>query len=254
MLTSRSLAALVGTLALVACGSDAVQSITTPATGADVKFFNFGINAPSVNFFANDTLKVTATSSTSGTESTTGTAFAGVGNGGFYSALPTGTYTFKGKNPANGDVISSTPATVDDGKAYSVYLSGFYNATTKSVESFMVEDPIPATIDPGFTYVRFVNASPNSSPLTLFAKSTTSAVETPVGGTVAYKTAGAFVTLPPGAYDLRGRATGAASDAVTRTAVSFNAGRVYTIAVFGDYTVTGTTAATRIRLDNTANR
>jgi hypothetical protein len=226
MLTSRSLATLVGTLALVACGSDAVQNIAAPATGANVKFFNFGINAPSVNFFANDTLKVTATSSTSGTESTTGTAFAGVGNGGFYSALPTGTYTFKGKNPANGDVISSTPATLADAKAYSVYLSGFYDATAKSVESFMVEDPIPATIDPSLTYVRFVNASPNSNPLTLYAKSTVTSVESPVGAAVAYKGAGAFVPLAPGAYDLSGRTTGSTSSAVTRTGVSFSAGRV----------------------------
>jgi hypothetical protein len=265
MLTSRSLATLVGTLALVACGSDAVQNIAAPATGADVKFFNFGLNAPSVNFFANDTLKVTATSSTSctpptdpkcattGLESTTGTAFTGVGNAGLYAALPPGTYTFKGKNPANGDVISSTPATLADAKRYSLYLSGFYDATAKSVESFIIEDPIPAPIDPALTYVRFVNASPNSSPLTLYAKSTTTAVEAPVGAAVAYKVAGAFIPLAPGVYDLSGRTTGSSANAVARTGVSFSAGRVYTVAVFGDYTVTSSTATNRIRLDNTAN-
>jgi hypothetical protein len=36
--------------------------------------------------------------------------------------------------------------------------------------------------------------------------------------------------------------------------VSFSAGHVYTVTVFGDFTVTTSTATNRIRLDNTANR
>jgi hypothetical protein len=257
MINLRSLAVLLCTVALSACGKEAVQTITAPATGADIKFFNFGMNAPGVNFYANDSLKVTAISSTTGLESTTGTVYSGVGNAGLYSALPPGAYTFKGKISAatdNGLAISTTASTLEDGKSYSLYLSGFYDATAKSVESFIVQDAIPTTIDPALAYVRFVNASPNSSPLVLYAKNTTTAVELPLGSAVTYKGAGAFITLPGGSYDLSGRTTGSTASAVTRTAVSFNGGRVYTVTVFGDYTVTSSTATNRIRLDNTANR
>ena len=90
MINFRSLAAPFCAVVLSACGKDAVQTIAAPATGADIKFFNFGVNAPGVNFYANDTLKVTATSSTTGQESTTGTAYSGVGNAGLYAALAPG--------------------------------------------------------------------------------------------------------------------------------------------------------------------
>jgi hypothetical protein len=272
MINSRSLVALLCAAVLSACGKDAVQTIGAPTTtGADIKFFNFGVSAPGVNFFANDTLKVTATSRTSctpptdptctttGLEDTTGTAYGAASSGGFYAALAPGAYTFKGKISATtnkGVAISSAATTLEDGKNYSLYLSGFYNTTAKSVESFIVEDPIPATIDYTFAYVRFVNASSNSSPLTLYAKSTVLGVviEVPVGAAVSYKGAGAFVQLPAGVWDLSGRVTGSTANAVARTGVSFNGGRVYTVSLLGDYTVTSTTAANRIRLDNTANR
>ena len=45
---------------------------------------------PGVNFYANDT-KMTAISSTSGSESTTGTAYGAVGNSGIYSGIAPGT-------------------------------------------------------------------------------------------------------------------------------------------------------------------
>jgi Ca2+/Na+ antiporter len=143
----RSLAILLGVVAMTACDKDAVQisSITAPATGARVKFFNFGVNAPQVNFFANTT-KVTAISSTTGTESTVGVAYGAVAAGGFYMALPTGAATFQGRISATVDnnlPISSVPATLEDGKSYSVYLSGFYNTATKQVENEYAEG-VPA--------------------------------------------------------------------------------------------------------------
>jgi hypothetical protein len=61
------------------------------------------------------------------------------------------------------------------------------------------------------------------------------------------------VAIPEGVYDLSTRVTGASTNAITRTAVTFLSGRVYTIASRGDMTVTSTTAATRPQLDNTAN-
>ena len=71
------------------------------------------------------------------------------------------------------------------------------------------------------TYVRFVNAISNASPMTLYAKNTTSGTETAIGAETAYKSAGAFVSIPGGTYDLSTRYTGTATNAIARTAVAF---------------------------------
>lgn len=256
-MTLRSLAALLTAAMLSACGSDAVQSITAPPAGAAVKFFNFGVSAPSVNFYANDA-KMTAVNSTSGTENTAGTAYGSAASGGFYTSLAPGQYTFTGRIPSTATAdadrsISTLSATVADGKYYSLYQSGIYNSTTKMTESFIVEDPLP-TADYSVAYVRFVNAISNAQPMTLYAKLSGTAIEGAVGGAVAYKGAGAFTAIPEGSYDLGTRYAGSSSNAIARTGVSFSAGRVYTVTARGDITVTSTTAATRPILDNTANR
>ena len=256
MTSFRSIAVLVGALALTACEKNAVQDITGPLSSARIKFFNFGVNAPAVNFYANDA-KMTAVTSATGAESTNGTVYGGVGSGGLYSAIEPGQYTFSGRIAATVDkdlAITTVPATIENGKAYSFYTSGLYNTTTKTVEGFVVEDQLGATTDPTVAYVRFVNAISNANPMTLYAKNTTTLAEVPVGGAVAYKSAGAFTALPNGVYDLSTRYNGVTTNAIARTAVSFVAGRVYTISARGDITVTSTTAATRPFLDNTLNR
>ena len=238
------------------CDKNAVQDITGPVAASRVRFFNFGVNAPSVNFYANTT-KLTATTSTTGTESVNGVAYGGVGANGFYSAIEPGQYTLAGKIAAATDkdlAISTAPATIVDGKFYSFYMSGFYDATAKTVEGFVVEDPFVAQIDYTVAYVRFVNAISNAAPMTLYAKNPTTLAETAIGGAVAYKSAGAFTAIPGGVYDLGTRFVGVATNAISRAAVSFSAGRVYTIGARGDITVVSTTAATRPILDNTANR
>jgi hypothetical protein len=255
-----SIAALLFASLLAACGDKEVQSLIGVPPQARVRFFNFGVNAPSVNFYANET-KVTATSSTTGTEATTGVSFGGVGAGGAYSSLAPGQYTFAGKIAATTDkdlAVSSIVATVEDGKYYSYYISGFYNSTAKTVDGFIVEDNFAVQQDSTVTTVRFVHAISNANPMTLYAKNTVTGVETAIGGEVAYKGAGAFVNLPSGAYDLSTRYTGASTNAITRTGVSFNGRKVYTITARGDITVapttTGCAAANRTCLDNTANR
>ena len=183
---SRSIAALLGIALLSACGDSAVQKITSSAPGSQIKFFNFGVCGttqttttscmPGVNFYANDT-KMTAISSTSGSESSTGTNYGGVGNNGIYSGIAPGQYTISGRISAAGtdkDVpVSNSPVTLEDGKSYTYYLSGFYNTTSKTVDSFIIEDALPA-VDLSATYVRFVNAIANANPMTLYAKNTTS--------------------------------------------------------------------------------
>ncbi|MFN2636490.1 MAG: DUF4397 domain-containing protein [Gemmatimonadaceae bacterium] len=238
-----------------ACGKDAVQTITAPAPPSAIKFFNFGVNAPGVNFYANDT-KMTAITSGTGTESTTGVVYGGVGSGGFYDGISPGQYTLSGRIAAATDkdlAISNLSAPIADGKYYSYYLSGFYNTTAKTVDNFIVEDVLPQA-DFSTAYVRFVNAISNANPMTLYAKNTVTLAEVPVGAEIAYKGAGAFTALPPGIYDLSTRYAGTTTNAIARTGVSFGAGKIYTIGARGDITVTSTTATNRPFLDNTANR
>jgi hypothetical protein len=249
-----ALAGLLSAALLTACEKNAVQDITAPPPASAVKFFNFGVNAPSVNFYASDT-KMTAIVSATGAESALGVAYGSAGAGGLYTGITPGAYTLSGKISATVDkdlAISTTAVTLENGKKYSYFLSGFYNTTTKTVEGFVVEDPIPA-IDYSVANVRFVNAISNSGPTVLSAKHTVTTTVTPVGPAVAYKTAGAFVALPPGVYDISARVSGAATDAVVRTALSFFGGRAYTITARGDITVVSTTAVTRPSLDFTSN-
>jgi hypothetical protein len=259
MKTIRSLAMLLGVVALAGCDKDAVQisSITAPVNGARVKFFNFGINAPQVNFYAGAN-KVTAISSTTTVESTTGVAYGAVAAGNSYMVIPPGQTSFSGRIAAAVDKdlpISTISRTLENGKAYSVYMSGFYNTTTKQVEGFAVEDQFPDSINYSSALIRFVNASPNSQPLQLSARSSAGTDEVAVGGPVAYAAAGAFVALPLGSYDLLARTAGATTPFVTRTLVTLLPGRVYTITVRGDATLPSTgTAVNRPFLDNSTNR
>lgn len=251
-----SIVVLLGAAVLASCGTNAVQNITGPLPSARVRFFNFGVNAPPVNFYAGSA-KMTAVSSTSGVESTNGVSYGGVGSSGFYSAITPGQYDLTGRIAATTDkdlTIAKVAAAIADGKLYSFYMSGFYDANAKTVDGFLVEDPVPAAFDYTQAYVRFVNAIGNANPLILYAKSTTTGTEVPLGVAVAYKNAGTFTALPGAVYDLSARYAGAVTNAITRTGVSFLAGHMYTVSSRGDITVTSTTAATRPFLDNTANR
>jgi hypothetical protein len=255
-----SLAALVLVGLLSACGKKEIRDISGPPPASSrIKFFNFGVNAPSVNFYANDT-KMTAVQSTTGTESTSGIAYGGVGAGGAYSAIDPGQYTLTGRIAAATDKdlpIATVTATIADGKYYSFYMSGFYNTTTKTVEGFIVEDDFAVPTDFTQATVRFVNAISNANPMTLYAKNTTTAAEVPIGAEVAYKGAGAFVNIPAGGYDLSTRYTGSSTNVVTRPSVSFAGGRVYTITARGDITVASSTTCgttNKTCLDNTLNR
>ena len=252
----RAIGALLCAAVLTSCDKNAVQDVTGPVAGARVKFFNFGVGAPGVNFYANST-KMTAITSASGAESTTGTVYGGVGSGGFYSAIVPGQYSLEGKIAATTDkdlAVAKVTATIADGKSYSFYMSGVYNTTAKTVEGFVVEDPFVAAIDYSVAYVRFVHAISNANPMTLYVKNTTTGTEVALGTAVAYKAAGEFKTVPNGVYDLSTRYAGAATNAISRTAVSFSAGKVYSVTARGDVTVTSSTAINRPLLDNTANR
>jgi|SRR6185436_5936776 len=258
-----ALAVLVITGLLSACSGDkwSMPDLSGPIDNSRIKFFNFGVNAPSVNFYANEK-KMTAVTSTTGTEATTGVAFGGVGAGGAYASIAAGQYALTGKIAAATDkdlAISTVNQAVADGKYYSFYQSGFYNTTTKTVDAFVVEDNFTPQDDSTITTVRFVHAISNANPMTLYAKNTAAgSTEVAIGTEVAYKGATAFVNIPAGVYDLSTRYTGLSTNAMARTGVSFVGRKIYTITARGDITVapttTGCAAANRTCLDNTANR
>jgi hypothetical protein len=250
----RSMMLLLTAAALTpACGEVAVQDITAPlpANSARVKFFNFGVGTPGVNFYA-DNMKMTAINSATGTESTVGVNYGAAGAGGLYLTLAPRQYTMSGRIAAAADKdhpVSNLPVTLADGKAYSYFLSGIYDAATKTVDSFIVEDPIIPNFDYSTAYVRFVHAVSNANPMALTLRERTEGTDVAAGATVAYRAAGQFVKVPPGQYDLTTRYDGATTNAMTRANVSFVAGRVYTITARGNINVAST-----LLLDNTANR
>jgi len=252
-----SIAALLCAGLLSSCGKDAIQQlVNAPLAASRVRFFNFGVNAPGVNFYANAT-KMTAITSGTGTEATTGIAYGGVGAGGAYSAIDPGQYTLTGRIAAATDKdlpISTVTTTIADGKYYSYYMSGVYNSTAKTVDGFVVEDPVVAPTDFKLATVRFVHAISNANPMTLYAADTVAKTEVAVGAEAAYKTAGAFTTVPAGVYQLSTRYTGSPTKAIVKSDVSFLGGRVYTVTARGDITVTSSTATNRPFLDVTANR
>ncbi len=268
LMNRHASAALLLVVAVTGCSGyeqNAVQSITAPLPGSYIRFANFSVSAPSVNFYAND-VKMTAVGTTacsppptvpnpactaSGVESTTGTAAGAYATSsvGLYSAIAPGTYTVSGRISAATDKdlqISKVSTTIENGKFYTYYQSGIYDAAGKTSESFIVEDPIPA-IDYAQAYVRLVNAVSGSQPVILYAKDQTTGTEVAIGGTIAYKGAGAFVPLPTGLYDLSTRLPGSATSIITRLGVTFTARRVYTVTQRAATTTT-------LALDNTTNR
>ena len=255
-----ALAVLLCAAPLASCDKNTVQELPlAPVPTARIKFFNFGLNAPAVNFYANGT-KMTAVRSISDIESTSGVAYSGAGNGGLYSAIAPGQYTLTARIADTTGGFKDRPidtfsATIADGKSYSVYLSGLYDSTAQHVDAFVVEDPVPQQFDYSVAYVRFVNAIYNANPVTLYAKNTDATVtkdSIAVGGEVAYKAAGAFTAVPNGVYNLIARYTGSNRSVITRGSVSFVRGHMYTIGARGDTTRTSGTLAPA--LDNTANR
>lgn len=260
---------LLAVAVTAACEKNALMDLDEPViNGTGVKFFNFSVGGPAVNFFVNDT-KMTAVNATGcqilddtnrqecttiGRESSSGVAFGGVALGGWYADVPVGQVTISGRiaaandNPDKNLPIANLTTTVEKGKFYSFYLSGDYDATTKTTDSFIVEDNLPP-VDYSVVHLRFVNASHTTNPLILYVTNRTTLETFEIGGAVPYKGASAFVEIPPGAYDLAAREPGSDTNVFTRANVTWNAGRAYTIAARGN-----TTTATGVFLDNTATR
>lgn len=260
MIKHRHIAALVlSAAAIAACGDNGQTDITAPAPAAKIMFFNEGLGAPGVNYYANGT-KLTAVLSSSGAVSPVGTTYGQVAAGGYYTGIAPGQYTLTAQlsdTTASTTVISSVTQTVGDGKWYSFYQSGPYDATAKKVDAWVVEDPIPSTIDYTVANVRLVNAIYNANPGTLtIVSNDTSIHPTPapivIGTAVAYKTAGAYVAVPPGTYNITVAGLGATG--TTTSSISLAGGRYYTVTARGDMTVTSSKSTNYPKLDLQPNR
>jgi hypothetical protein len=245
------------------CKKNGIHDIATSTTdgGAQIKFFNFGVGSPSLNFYANNG-KVSAIVSATGTEATTGIAYGAVFPATNYSLLNAGTYSFQGIVPAfsttNANVVVATlSAPLEPNKFYSLYTSGIYNATAKTTDAFIVEDKIPAA-NATSASVRFVNTISNAaSAFNLVVKNTTTLTEQVIATNIPYKGASEFALVPNGVYEIYARYPAGIANIISRngtSTVSFIAGRTYTISSRGDMTVTGSTATNRPFLDNTSNR
>lgn len=246
------------------CKKNGVQVIdqTIEAGSPQIKYFNFSVNAPSINFYASGT-KVSAALSATGTESTSGVNSGGVYPASNYSVLKAGSYVFEARLPSTATAdpdlsIASLNGAVESNKFYTLYLCGLY--TNKKSDAFIIEDKLPA-VDYNVAYVRFVNTVPNAtSNLSLYAHNTLAAtgVDMLVADNVAYKGASGFVPVPVGTYVLFARYPSAPTvNVISRngtSSVAFVGGKVYTIGSRGDITVTAATATNRPQLDNTSNR
>jgi Domain of unknown function (DUF4397) len=262
MIRIRALAVLLSAGALAACEKNAVQEISSPTSGAFVRFQNYGVNVPGVNFYAND-LKLTAVSSTSctppvdarctttGIESTTGVAFRALANGGNYAQVAPGQYTLSSRIAAatdNGLPVSSVATTLENGKFYSYFVSGIYNATTKKSDAFVIEDALPTSFDYTKAYIRIVNASSNAPTISATTKLQGSTDVVNVASNLAYKAASPIVTLTPGLTDITVTLGGTST---TFTGISLSGGHVSTLVLNGDATATGTTG---LGINASANR
>lgn len=239
---------------------DQIIDSSTP----QIKFFNFAVNGPSVNFFGNGN-KIGGVVSATGSEATTGIAYGGVFPASNYSALSAGSYTFKAQIPSTATTdanlaIATVTGNLAANKYYSLYTSGLYNTTAKTSDAFIVEDALPA-VDNTQAYIRLVNTVPNATAgISLYAKSTaTGGTETLISTSTEYKTGSAFVAIPAGNYELYGRyASTPTTNLIVRngtSVVGLVAGKVYTITAKGDATIATTgTAANRISFDFLANR
>jgi hypothetical protein len=251
---------------IAACKKNAVVDITTPYSGGQFKYYNFAINAPTVNFYANSS-KTAATASASGLEAAAGTLYGGVTPTRGYALAPVGTgVVFKAITSSTMPVvvatgqgpsieIASVTQDVVEGKNYSFYTSGIYDYATKKSDAFIIEDNLPAP-DTSISYIRLVNPGHNTSTLSLELTQTINVVggtpivtvTTPITG-IAYKTASAYIPVKQGSYTLR-LIDAASGKVVSRTATSFFKERLYTFTLRGNL-ITGSPAPF---LDFTENR
>ena len=260
---------VIGLLGLVSCGDKDViikEYTREPGTEAQVRFYNFGISAPSINFYANGK-KVTATQSLTGEMAPTGVSFGGTYPSlGYVEIEPGSNITISSKTPTtlaiptnntnnyeqDKQVSSVNVSSLESKKRYSLFIAGYFDKNTHTAESFIISDDLPPS-DTSKVFIRFVNSGVAEAG-TLSIKvsrmeGTTVLTEDIVDPALAFKTATPFVAFPYGTYKFTIIPSNATNRIWERT-ISLNRDRVHTIAVRGDLRNTSPAPL----LDNTQNR
>ena len=149
-------------------------------------------------------------------------------------------YQVKLAKPSAPNPLFTLPLTLDSGKIYSLYIS------SRSVDGiFFTNDSFTAPTN-NTAKIRFVNASPDASPLTLaFVTPGTSPVITPQLSNIAYKTTTDFLnvtpsttatpgtTLGPGSLIFSVYQTGSDISTARKDTVTISTGRIYTVVGYG---------------------
>lgn len=245
---------------IYACDKTDIQTIDGSVKATGIKFFNFAVGSPVVNYYAND-VKVSSAVSTTGAESgTVGLTYgAAYPANNAYATIDPGTYDFKATRPSTAAadpnlVINKLTTSLAANKNYSLYMCGFYDATAKTTDAFLLEDVLPA-LDTGFAYVRFVNVSPNANPVDFYLKlKEAPGTEISIAKNIAFKAGSAFVKVPQSVYNLIVRNANSMDDVVIREDLSVTKSNLYTFSLRGDITIGGTSDAKRRFIDSTPNR
>lgn len=241
-------------IALTSCEKNAVPEISRPPQGPQIKFYNFGLNAPAVNFYVGNQ-KVSGVSSTTGVEAAGGTVFGGVYPTTGYSAVPAGGELTARTSPTaltnpGVTIATASGSSLEDGKQYSFYVAGAFDAGTLKADAFILQDEMPGN-DTSSAFVRFVNAGVAAAgPLTVTLKNQTNPDQPVITLTsnLAFKSATEFTRVPRSLYEVSVK-DNTSGFTFVRTGVTFSADRVYTLSMRGNVNI-----ATGRLIDNTVNR
>ncbi|KAA9338699.1 DUF4397 domain-containing protein [Hymenobacter busanensis] len=144
-----------------------------------------------------------------------------------YQAVNTGNRVVKVKaNATQADILSLTQ-TIEKDKRYSVYV---YNPTASTVGSLVLNDDQAAPAA-SKANVRFVNLGFDAGPITLQPQG---AGVQPIATAIAYgQSSPSYVSVDARAYTLEARQATTLGSTLTSKAVTFEAGKIYTVVLRG---------------------
>lgn len=189
----------------------------TVLTTAQLNLVNASSNT--INFYLN------------GTRLNNTTSFYPGGSLGYVFNVASGTQNYQFKIAGNENILFTKPLTLDSGKKYSLYISG-----QTADNAFMTNDVLTADTA-GNALVRFVNASPDSSPLVVAfegGSTATTILDTIKFSSVAYKTTTDFIKVKGGfSHNVSVYQASSSSNPKRDTTVILNSGQIYTIYSYG---------------------
>jgi hypothetical protein len=160
------------------------------------------------------------------------TSFYPGGSLGYVFAVTSGTQNYQFKRAGSPNTLFTKSLTLGANNNYSLYVAG-----QTANDAFMTQDVLTADTS-GNALVRFVNASPDSSPLVIniagIPITTGTTLDTITFTGVAYQTTTSFKTVKGGyTYNLSVYQASSPSKPKSDTTATLNAGQIYTIYSYG---------------------